>query len=363
MRRGKDDWATLLDSLSRLFEAGVRVDWKGFDRGYAHRRVDLPTYPFHRTRYWAPDSLPASDAPEPSQFVEAAEPEGMRSSLLGKRIPVAVDQDVYESRLSIGHPGYLRDHRVFDQAVVPATAYVEMALAAARTRFPADGLAIEDLQVQQPIVLMDDGTATRVQLLLTAENEDLFGFRILSCEQTSPNDSVWRLHASGRIRGNQSLPAGVASAEDRRSGTQSVGPADFYRACLANGLEYGPMFQGLQRLECFEDEAFAEVALPASIVSQADETVLHPALLDACLQTVGGCAQGQMEPGKTYVPVGMGTIRVHTDKPISHVLVHTQITERRTGRQPQVQRGPATIAAGWDSVCGSRIAAVSPSHA
>jgi amino acid adenylation domain-containing protein len=46
------EWTTLLDSLGRLYSAGVAIDWAGFEQGYQRRRVVLPTYPFERQRYW-----------------------------------------------------------------------------------------------------------------------------------------------------------------------------------------------------------------------------------------------------------------------------------------------------------------------
>ena len=57
LRRDGDDWQTLLDSLQHLYAAGVDPDWDGFDRGYARRRVALPTYPFRRTRHWVDDAF------------------------------------------------------------------------------------------------------------------------------------------------------------------------------------------------------------------------------------------------------------------------------------------------------------------
>ncbi|HZI20318.1 MAG TPA: MupA/Atu3671 family FMN-dependent luciferase-like monooxygenase [Pyrinomonadaceae bacterium] len=41
-----------LDSLGRLWLAGVNVDWKSFHARERRRRVPLPTYPFERQRYW-----------------------------------------------------------------------------------------------------------------------------------------------------------------------------------------------------------------------------------------------------------------------------------------------------------------------
>ncbi|HYO14749.1 MAG TPA: amino acid adenylation domain-containing protein, partial [Thermoanaerobaculia bacterium] len=42
----------LLGALTRLWLAGVAVDWEGFAAGETRQRVPLPTYPFERRRYW-----------------------------------------------------------------------------------------------------------------------------------------------------------------------------------------------------------------------------------------------------------------------------------------------------------------------
>jgi acyl transferase domain-containing protein/NAD(P)-dependent dehydrogenase (short-subunit alcohol dehydrogenase family)/acyl carrier protein len=46
------DLAFLLNSVGRLWLAGVRVDWRAFNAREHRRRVPLPTYPFERQRYW-----------------------------------------------------------------------------------------------------------------------------------------------------------------------------------------------------------------------------------------------------------------------------------------------------------------------
>jgi len=52
LRERRDDWRDLLESLGRLHELGVPIDWAGFDRYYPRRRLALPTYPFERQRCW-----------------------------------------------------------------------------------------------------------------------------------------------------------------------------------------------------------------------------------------------------------------------------------------------------------------------
>jgi len=48
----RDDWHQMLESLGRLYTAGVDVAWSSYDEDYSRRRVRLPTYPFQRRRYW-----------------------------------------------------------------------------------------------------------------------------------------------------------------------------------------------------------------------------------------------------------------------------------------------------------------------
>jgi len=46
------DVASLLNSLGRLWLAGVEVDWSKFYAGERRQRIPLPTYPFERKRFW-----------------------------------------------------------------------------------------------------------------------------------------------------------------------------------------------------------------------------------------------------------------------------------------------------------------------
>jgi acyl transferase domain-containing protein len=51
---GPDGWSALLGTLGRLFVAGIAPDWKALDAPHSRRRIDVPTYPFERQRYWFP---------------------------------------------------------------------------------------------------------------------------------------------------------------------------------------------------------------------------------------------------------------------------------------------------------------------
>lgn len=51
-REQKSDVACILNTLGKLWLAGIEVDWSGFYRDENRHRVPLPTYPFERQRCW-----------------------------------------------------------------------------------------------------------------------------------------------------------------------------------------------------------------------------------------------------------------------------------------------------------------------
>jgi len=54
------DHANALESLGKLWAAGVEVDWNTFYSAETRKRVPLPTYPFERKRHWV-DPKPLTD--------------------------------------------------------------------------------------------------------------------------------------------------------------------------------------------------------------------------------------------------------------------------------------------------------------
>ena len=140
LRMGRDDWSESLSSVQALYHAGVAMNWKGFDRDYRRRRVQLPTYPFKRERYWVesrrePGGTGANRGPvEPT--ASAA-----RRSL---RSP-ALKDTVFQSQLSAQQPRFLADHQICGRVILPAAAYVEMATAGAQHLFGKGPHRVEGL--------------------------------------------------------------------------------------------------------------------------------------------------------------------------------------------------------------------------
>jgi acyl transferase domain-containing protein len=136
LRRGRDDREQLLASLGAIYAQGIDVQWQSVSAITGGRRTSLPTYPFQRSRHWNSGSSTMA-----SRGLNAGHP------LLGERCDLAglPGVHVWQREMScVTHP-WLLDHRVENTAIVPATAYIEMAIAAGRELVSKGSLSVHDL--------------------------------------------------------------------------------------------------------------------------------------------------------------------------------------------------------------------------
>ncbi|MFF2123950.1 SDR family NAD(P)-dependent oxidoreductase [Streptomyces olivochromogenes] len=269
-RRGAPESRTLFDALGRLHVHGVPVDWRRVYADSGARRVDLPTYPFQRQRYWL--SEPATDA--------AA---GSGHPLLTQTVTVpGTERVLCGGRLSGAAQPWLRDHVVGGHTLVPGAAFADLVLHAG----DACGVAVlEDLALLTPLFLpaTDD---ERIQVQVALGEPDGAGRRtadVYARPEESGALGAWTHHATGRLG-----PA-ITSALERPASLGAWPPPDAtpvdltgaYERLATAGLAYGPAFQGVTALWRRGEELFAEVG-PVSL-PEARRHALHPALLDAAL--------------------------------------------------------------------------------
>ncbi len=121
LRSGRGDWTQILESLGKLFVHGVKIDWKGFDRPYHRQRLALPTYPFQRQQYWISTKSRRTRSRKGGEV----------HPLLGTKLSSPLKMVQFENHLDHEAFTFTRDHRVRSTSILPMTAYLEMAQAAA----------------------------------------------------------------------------------------------------------------------------------------------------------------------------------------------------------------------------------------
>ncbi|WP_437821703.1 amino acid adenylation domain-containing protein [Sorangium sp. So ce1078] len=332
LHRDQEDWAVLLSSLGALYTRGHEVD---FHRLLPDRRrwVPLPTYPWQRERHWV-DAAPA--APDRARAARAVE--GARAHpLLGAPFTTAVQPGArfWEATLGPDAPPYLADHRVGGAVVLPAAAYLEMALSAAREALGEGAHEIVDASFKEAL-LLHGGRARTVQLALTEGAAFGASFQVSSLiERAAASPPLWVSHAAGRI---QAVPAEqpqaggdgpiepIAALLSRCSA--AVSGEAHYAALAGHGISYGPAFQGVQQIFRGDAEAVGRVRLPEALAAQAAAYEVHPALLDACFQVLAAAVPDDVEPGAgPAVPVALARLRVLA-RPGTEVWCHARLRAR-----------------------------------
>ena len=279
LRRGQDDWRTILTAAGTMWTRGVGIDWRGDEPHRPRRTVSgLPTYAFERERHWL-EPVPRPDA--------APAPSARAHPLLGARVRSAAPTPHFETRLTASAPGFLADHRVHGLVIAPSPALMEMAAAAAAHVLGDERPELIDFAIEQPLIL-PASPPLPVQTVVTLGESSVAALEILSLEDEATG---WRMHARATARRRAATAAGaqpvdVTAVRDRCR--EPIDGADYYAMLAGRGLEFGPSFRGIARLWRGEREALAEMLVPDSLVGERGRYRVHPALMDACLQALGG---------------------------------------------------------------------------
>lgn len=252
---------------------------------------DLPRTPFARRLAWFPRTA------ESARLTDATRDH----PLLGRR--AGTEPGRWTAFLDTDLDPWLADHRLHGEAVLPAAAIAEMALAAAATLHPeAPVLEVAELDIRRPVPL-EPGRAREVRCTADAEGSFTLESRRRLAEEP------WSISARARLAALPRLPgAPEHTAADARSLTGAEVTALAARA----GLDYGPAFRPVERVTADAAGEHARVALRLPKAAPPDQDfLLQPVLLDGALQGLVALLAGAGRAGEeSLVPVRIGRLAV-----------------------------------------------------
>jgi acyl transferase domain-containing protein len=215
---------------------------------------------------------------------------------------------LFEATLTDREPRFLADHRLGETVILPATAQLEMALAAGRTLWQGRGVAVERLALQSPLVL-SRGEPRVVQTLLTPDGAGycLELFSRAECTDTALAPS-WIRHARATVAPAEAACAATALDELRSRCTEEIGCDVVYDRIGRQGLRYGPSFRLLCRAWRRPGEALGFVTGHDDMALDTEDYWFHPAILDACLHVIAALPEANQP--ETLVPVAVERFEV-----------------------------------------------------
>ncbi len=302
LQENQEDWRVLLQTLATLYEKGVEVDWDGFYQNNSYNRLQLPTYPFERQRYWidAAKYQPRKTANQQSH------------PLLGDKLSSPLSHIQFESLLNIDSLPLVKDHCLGGIPVMNLVVYLEMAFAGAATVFDNKNFILTDVIVPTALTFPDSETRT-VQLILNSEDSQTASFQIFSQSEGKIKHD-WTLNAGGKLNLTsteilQSSLEKVCLTDIQGRCNQEIKSAEFYEMMAVRGATLGSECQLLEQIWRRDGEALGKVICSSN--KEGKESLYHLPLgeIDSCLQIIS--ATCSVESNYSYLIVGFERFRFY----------------------------------------------------
>ena len=314
MRREQAVLYGLRGFLVDLHSAGAAVDFSVLSPN--GRLVDAPLPSWTHRRLML--SSDGQESPAHGGCTVSVHP------LLGPhvRLQEEPERHVWQAEVGTAAQPWLADHQIRNVAVLPGAAYCEMALATARAVL-GEAAEVRDIQFRQAL-LLDEQTAIGVSASVSSP-----GVADLVVESHQGGEAARQATAVLHAADDEPPPAYDMSALLAAHPRCEDG-AEVREGLDQRGVHYGPAFSGLGTLHIGEGATgtvLAEVALPGRIRSQQGAYGVHPALLDACFQSVGASPDVQaLGDDVLALPLAIRRLRAYGSARTAHYC-YTRVTK------------------------------------
>ncbi|MDG4663078.1 type I polyketide synthase [Mycobacterium sp. 236(2023)] len=269
LRKSVSDRRQMADALAAAYVGGHRPDFAALQRKPGPR-LELPTYPFQRRRFW----------PKAGSIAVSGSVGPVGSGILGSAKDLASGDSVYTSRLSVKSQPWLSDHVIYGTVVVPGATYAAMALAAVGT--PARA---KDVFFYEPIILPEK-SSREVQLTLhPLETGGEWKFQVHS-RPYGESGAEWALNAEGTVvsgLADDAEPDETERVDEALERLNRMRPQELFETFADLELAWGPTWSGsLKSLWLGEGEAIGDILVGAELAEQLGTEPMHPVLMDLC---------------------------------------------------------------------------------
>lgn len=265
LRKGANAQRQVADALATAYISGHRPDFSARFHSPTHR-LELPTYPFQRRRYW----------PKASAILSSGGTAA--SGILGSPKDLASGDTVYSNVFSVKTQPWLAHHVIYGTVVVPGATYASMALAAAGA--PA---RVSDVYFYEPIILPDKA-AREVQLTLRTV-EDGWKFQVHS-RPYGVREAEWSLNADGTLTSGVEIDQPddtIAAPDEAIEHMNRTRPQELFDIFNDLELAWGPTWSSsLRSLWVGDGEAIGDVSVGDELAEHLGSEPIHPVLLDLC---------------------------------------------------------------------------------
>ncbi len=221
---------------------------------------------------------------------------------------------VFRTRLSRDRQWMIDEHVIRGgSAVMPGTAYLELARAAIGEIQAVQAVEIADLLFQSPIIVPEGGSVD-LELVLRPSAHGI------DCTWRSGED-VFASATISSMDATRPSPIDIAAIRSR-CGARVLEPRGFLDQPF---MAFGPRWANVERLSLGHGEALLELRLPREFADDIRRIHLHPAVMDMATGGAQALIAGFDQATHFYVPLSYNRVRVFGDVPVS-VVSHVRLS-------------------------------------
>ncbi|MCP4160489.1 MAG: SDR family NAD(P)-dependent oxidoreductase, partial [Deltaproteobacteria bacterium] len=294
------------NKIAQLWVSGIKIDWNLFYLSEKPNRISLPTYPFTKERYWKSTTELENQMLNVHAFASKLHP------LLHQNTSNFEEQR-YSSTFT-GKEFFLSDHVVKGQRILPGVAYLEMAQTAAThttgsLREGKNSILLKNVVWIRPIAVGDENV--QVHIGLFPEDNGEIAYKIY-CDSEEGDTKVYSQGNALLCKTPESTTLDIKTIQEECNKT-ILSSSQCYDVFKSIELEYGPAYQGIEKVYVGENQALSKLALPSIVSDTKNHYILHPCMLDSAFQSLIGFMQGSADTenrGKPALPFALQELQI-----------------------------------------------------
>lgn len=291
----------ILQGLAKFVCLGAHVNWENFYKGYDCRKIELPNYPFSKSKYWvAPPSVL-----EDNEYDLALH---SKDGLAGREISFPTKQKQFRFIFTYKNFPELADNT----GVVHVGYFMEMLESTMKMAYGNIPYIIKNMVFISALMVLENEIKEVILLLEPNDNDDEIMFYFHS---RNANQKNWSLHVKGALRCNAKTEyTSLSSIDELKAicGKNYVEEEDFYKVLKDNrGFNFGKSVRWNDKIWYNENEAIACFRNRRDSDGKREYALgLHPGIMDSCAQIYNFLSMLKTPEGKKYMVKSMEKVQI-----------------------------------------------------
>lgn len=285
LQKSVDSVETMHNLACELVNRGYQVSLPAINAPLHDHHLflhDLPTYAWdHTAEYWI----------EPRISKEMRHKKFPPHELLGCLLPGGNGMSpTWRNILRLGDCPWLLDYQIDSRVVLPAAAYLVMAIEAvrlvvAKANVTPGQFQLREVEILDALEVPESSAGVETQFNLCPSDQGAYNFTLSSFDTDA---DLWLVKCTGFISPSPSLPEDQtiqASFSDRtpKENRSTISVHDLFSHMTNLGVSYGPAFRNLEETSFTGTTSVTKFRVP-NIKVEAQDYFLHPIALESVLQ-------------------------------------------------------------------------------